>query len=74
LLLIKRLEGNGENHDILGYIASAGLRVFLSAQGIQDALMADICEFVNDAPQSDDIALAVIVRGSSVAIPTPSPA
>ena len=33
-----------------------------SAQGIQDALMADIREFVNDAPQSDDIALAAIVR------------
>jgi len=45
-----------------------------SAQGIQDALLADIREFVNDAPQSDDIALAVIVRGSSVAIPTPPPA
>ena len=36
-----------------------------SAQGIQDALLADIREFVNDAPQSDDIALAVIVRDSS---------
>jgi hypothetical protein len=36
-----------------------------SAQGIQDALLADIGEFVNDAPQSDDIALAVIVRDSS---------
>ena len=35
-----------------------------SAQGIQDALLADIGEFVNDAPQSDDIALAVIVRDS----------
>jgi sigma-B regulation protein RsbU (phosphoserine phosphatase) len=33
-----------------------------SAQGIQDELMADIREFVNDAPQSDDIALAAIVR------------
>jgi hypothetical protein len=32
LLLIKGREGNGENHDILGYIASAGLRVFLSAR------------------------------------------
>jgi sigma-B regulation protein RsbU (phosphoserine phosphatase) len=36
-----------------------------SAQDIQDAIMADIRTFANDAPQSDDIALAVIIRGST---------
>ena len=36
-----------------------------SAQDIQDAIMADIRTFVDDAPQFDDIALAVIVRGST---------
>jgi sigma-B regulation protein RsbU (phosphoserine phosphatase) len=32
------------------------------AQDIRDAVLADIHRFVGDAPQSDDIALAVIVR------------
>jgi sigma-B regulation protein RsbU (phosphoserine phosphatase) len=36
-----------------------------SAQDIQDAIMADVRTFVDDAPQFDDIALAVVVRGST---------
>jgi serine phosphatase RsbU (regulator of sigma subunit)/HAMP domain-containing protein len=35
-----------------------------SAQEIQDALIADVQRFVGDAPQYDDIALMVVVRGS----------
>jgi serine phosphatase RsbU (regulator of sigma subunit)/DNA-binding NarL/FixJ family response regulator len=33
-----------------------------SAQGIQDALSAEVREFVGDAPQADDITLMVLVR------------
>jgi sigma-B regulation protein RsbU (phosphoserine phosphatase) len=33
-----------------------------SAQDIQDALIAEVGEFVGDAPQADDIALMVLVR------------
>jgi sigma-B regulation protein RsbU (phosphoserine phosphatase) len=36
-----------------------------SAQEMQDALMAKVHEFVGDAPQFDDIALMVVVRGST---------
>jgi sigma-B regulation protein RsbU (phosphoserine phosphatase) len=36
-----------------------------SAWEIQDAVMADVCEFVGDAPQYDDIALMVVVRDST---------
>ena len=36
-----------------------------SALDIQDAIMAAIRTFVDDAPQFDDIALAVVVRGST---------
>jgi serine phosphatase RsbU (regulator of sigma subunit) len=32
---------------------------------MQDALMAEVHEFVGDAPQFDDIALMVLVRGST---------
>jgi len=35
------------------------------AQDVQDALLAEIHEFVGDAPQFDDIALMVVVRGSA---------
>jgi sigma-B regulation protein RsbU (phosphoserine phosphatase) len=35
-----------------------------SAQEMQDALMAEVHEFVGDAPQFDDIALMVVIRGS----------
>jgi sigma-B regulation protein RsbU (phosphoserine phosphatase) len=35
------------------------------AQEMQDALMAEVREFVGDAPQFDDIALMVVVRGST---------
>ena len=38
-----------------------------SAQEMQDALMAEVHEFVGDAPQFDDIALMVLVRGSTEA-------
>jgi sigma-B regulation protein RsbU (phosphoserine phosphatase) len=37
-----------------------------SAQEMQDALMAEVHEFVGDAPQFDDIALMVVVRDSTV--------
>jgi sigma-B regulation protein RsbU (phosphoserine phosphatase) len=36
-----------------------------SAQEMQDALMAEVHEFVGDAPQFDDIALMVVVRDST---------
>jgi len=36
-----------------------------SAQEMQDALMAEVREFVGDAPQFDDIALMVVVRDST---------
>jgi len=35
------------------------------AQDVQDALLAEVHEFVGDAPQFDDIALMVVVRGST---------
>ncbi len=35
-----------------------------SAQEMQDTLMAEVHEFVGDAPQFDDIALVVVVRGT----------
>ncbi|NIO68863.1 MAG: SpoIIE family protein phosphatase, partial [Anaerolineae bacterium] len=35
------------------------------AQDVQDALLAEVHEFVGDAPQFDDIALMVVVRGSA---------
>jgi sigma-B regulation protein RsbU (phosphoserine phosphatase) len=38
-----------------------------SAQEMQDALMAEVHEFVGDTPQFDDIALMVLVRGSTEA-------
>jgi len=37
-----------------------------SAQEMQDALMAEVHEFVGDVPQFDDIALMVVVRDSTV--------
>ena len=36
-----------------------------SAQDVQDALMARVHEFMGDAPQFDDITLAVAVRDST---------
>jgi sigma-B regulation protein RsbU (phosphoserine phosphatase) len=36
-----------------------------SAPEIQNAVMADVCEFVGDSPQSDDIAVMVVVRDTS---------
>ena len=35
-----------------------------SAQGIQDALLAEVHEFMGNAPQSDDIALLIVGRDS----------
>jgi sigma-B regulation protein RsbU (phosphoserine phosphatase) len=34
-----------------------------TAQQIQDAILADVHRFVGDAPRSDDIALAILLRG-----------
>jgi sigma-B regulation protein RsbU (phosphoserine phosphatase) len=39
-----------------------------SAQDVQDALMTQVLEFMGDAPQSDDITLAIVVRDSSQAL------
>ena len=36
-----------------------------SARDIQDGLIAKVDAFVGDAPQSDDITLMVVVRGSA---------
>jgi len=38
----------------------------LTAQTIQDAILSDIYGFVGDTPQSDDIALGIIVRDPAV--------
>jgi sigma-B regulation protein RsbU (phosphoserine phosphatase) len=35
------------------------------AQDVQSALLAEVHEFVGDAPQFDDIALMIVVRGSA---------
>jgi sigma-B regulation protein RsbU (phosphoserine phosphatase) len=37
----------------------------LLAQDVQDALLAKVHEFVGDAPQFDDTALMIVVRGSA---------
>jgi sigma-B regulation protein RsbU (phosphoserine phosphatase) len=34
-----------------------------SAQAIQDGILAAVQRFVGDAPRSDDIALAILLRG-----------
>jgi sigma-B regulation protein RsbU (phosphoserine phosphatase) len=39
------------------------------AQEVQDALLTEVHEFVGNAPQFDDIALMVVVRGSKVRQP-----
>ena len=46
-------------------LGSVQANLGLSAQEMQDALMAEVREFVGDAPQFDDIALMVVVRGST---------
>jgi sigma-B regulation protein RsbU (phosphoserine phosphatase) len=46
-------------------LGSVQANLGLSAQEMQDALMAEVHEFVGDAPQFDDIALMVLVRGST---------
>jgi sigma-B regulation protein RsbU (phosphoserine phosphatase) len=46
-------------------LGSVQANLGLSAQELQDALMAEVHEFVGDAPQFDDIALMVVVRGST---------
>ena len=46
-------------------LESARINLGCPAQEIRDAIMADVSEFVGDAPQSDDIALAVVVRDST---------
>jgi sigma-B regulation protein RsbU (phosphoserine phosphatase) len=38
------------------------------AREIQDAVLADIHRFVGDTPQSDDIALVVLLRDSTVGV------
>ena len=42
-----------------------------SAQDVQEILIAEVHEFVGDAPQFDDITLMVIVRSSTSNIPLP---
>jgi sigma-B regulation protein RsbU (phosphoserine phosphatase) len=41
------------------------------AQDVQEILIAEVHEFVGDAPQFDDITLMVIVRSSTSNIPLP---
>jgi sigma-B regulation protein RsbU (phosphoserine phosphatase) len=43
-------------------LASVRANLGRPAESIQQAVMADVHEFVGDGPQSDDIALAIIVR------------
>jgi serine phosphatase RsbU (regulator of sigma subunit) len=45
-------------------LESARASLGCPAQGIRDAIVADVHSFVGNAPQFDDIALAVVVRGS----------
>ncbi len=48
----------GEGRLLKSLLANMGR----TAQEIQDSLLADLVSFTGDAPQSDDIALAVVVR------------
>jgi sigma-B regulation protein RsbU (phosphoserine phosphatase) len=43
-------------------LETARAHLDLPAQSIQDAILLDIHGFVGDTPQSDDIALGIIVR------------
>jgi sigma-B regulation protein RsbU (phosphoserine phosphatase) len=36
-----------------------------SAQSIQDATLSDVRDFTGDRPQSDDIALSIVVRDAA---------
>lgn len=44
---------------------AARVNLFCSAQEVQEALIAEVHEFVGDAPRFDDIALMVVVRSSA---------
>jgi sigma-B regulation protein RsbU (phosphoserine phosphatase) len=46
---------------VQGYLDRTG-HDDLSASELQDAVMAAVCAFMGDAPQADDITLAVVVR------------
>jgi sigma-B regulation protein RsbU (phosphoserine phosphatase) len=43
----------------------ARANLFCSAQDVQEAVIAEVHEFVGDAPRFDDIALMVVVRDSA---------
>jgi len=43
------------------------------AEGIRDAILADVAEFVGDAPQADDITLAIVVRNRTAGRATRQP-
>ena len=47
-----------------GLLESVQANLGRSAQAMKDAVIADVEEFVGDAPQADDVALMVVVRGS----------
>jgi sigma-B regulation protein RsbU (phosphoserine phosphatase) len=51
----------GESHLVVSMRANAGR----AAQGILEAILADVRAFVGDAPQSDDIALVVLTRDAA---------
>jgi len=53
-------QGSSFSQERLLETVQANLR--RSAQDIQDALIAEVHEFVGDAPQFDDITLMVVVR------------
>jgi sigma-B regulation protein RsbU (phosphoserine phosphatase) len=50
-------------------LESAKASLGCPAEGIRDAIVADVHRFVGDAPQFDDIALAVVVRDSLATAP-----
>lgn len=54
----------GAFFDERGLLESIQANLGRSAQDINDAVIADVDEFVGDAPQSDDVALMVVVRSS----------
>jgi len=60
-------EAQNEQQEFFGedrLLACVRAHVGRPAQGIRDAIVADVHRFVGDAPQFDDIALMVLVRGS----------
>jgi sigma-B regulation protein RsbU (phosphoserine phosphatase) len=59
---------HGEFFDEDRLLASVRANLGHPAQAIQDAIIRAVYEFMGDVPQSDDIALAVVIRDSVVPV------